>query len=138
MKLLLIFAFLIIQYNISGVLLNLTDHHLYMKLRSGRVIQSYDNHIDTTPHQLHPVSYSRLTNNVTTKFTTDSNTAINSPIEKRGCCITCHKQLDTNPVYTNKLTGQKFRVTENLSCKTTGIVYVTRCAPTNCSMQYVG
>ena len=120
MKLLLIFAFLIIQYNTSGVLLNLTDYHLYMKLRSGRVIQSYDNHIDTTPHQLHPESYSRSTNNVTTKFTTDSNTAIDSPIENRGCCITCHKHLDTNPVYTNKLTGQKFRVTENLSCKTTG------------------
>ena len=144
MRCLLIFAVLIV-HNTYGVLLTSVDQSLFMKLRSGRILQT-----DNDNSNLHDVS-TPLTNSVTTNVDVNckspSHSSLphsvldpnkSSPIEQRGCCITCRKHLDTNHIYTNKLTGEEFRVTEKLNCKSTGIIYLIRCAHPNCSMQYIG
>ena len=62
-----------------------------------------------------------------------------SPISKCGKCVTCNKGfLDTNPHFINHLTGEEFIVTENMTCKSTNILYLIRCAHPDCFMQYVG
>ena len=38
----------------------------------------------------------------------------------------------------NQVTGETFAVTENLSCKSAGIIYLNTCAHPNCKMQYIG
>ena len=79
-----------------------------MKLRSGRVIEE------------------------------DSEDAV-SPITSCGDCITCKKGfLSTDQFYENKVSGQQYTVTEELNCKTKGVIYLIRCAAPNCCLQYIG
>ena len=62
-----------------------------------------------------------------------------SPITPCGKCVTCNKGfLNTDPEYFNKITGEKFVVTDEMNCKSTNIVYLIRCAHPNCPMQYIG
>ena len=62
-----------------------------------------------------------------------------SPISACGKCITCNKgYLKTDPLYYNKVTGEQFIITDNMDCKTTGIVYLITCAEENCPLQYIG
>ena len=62
--------------------------------------------------------------------TIDVNDVDNSTISKCGECITCRKGfLKTDPIIDNKLTGEVFNVTEELSCKSTGIIYIITFLP---------
>ena len=65
--------------------------------------------------------------------------AIDSPIKPCGKCVTCNKGfLNVDPIYFNNITGEKFVVTETMTCKSTNIVYLIRCAHVDCAFQYVG
>ena len=106
-----------------------------MKLRSSRVLQP--NEIDSPTPSL--LSTSDQDSGDFHNSTVDVNDVDNSPISKCGECITCRKGfLKTDPIIVNKLTGEVFNVTEELSCKSTGIIYIITCAHENCCMQYVG
>ena len=129
--------------------------HVDMKLRSGRILQIADNvpNLQTipTPSQNPNASNAlnttviapanlNVTNNVSTNSSANTTTSIStSPIKPCGACVTCRRgTLKTDPVYVNKITGEKFEVTENLNCKSTGILYLITCANFLCPMQYVG
>ena len=65
------------------------------------------------------------------------------PISVRNCsstrCVTCHAGiLNCDPDFSSKLTGQSFRVTDEVDCKTSFCVYLIRCRKPGCEMQYVG
>ena len=106
-----------------------------MKLRSSRVLQP--NEIESPTPSL--LSTSDQDSGDFHNSTVDVNDVDNSPISKCGECITCRKGfLKTDPITVNKLTGEVFNVTEELSCKSTGIIYIITCAHENCCMQYVG
>ena len=121
---------------LSGIVITEVDFCTYnMKLRSSRVLQP--NEIESPTPSL--LSTSDQDSGDFHNSTVDVNDVDNSPISKCGECITCRKGfLKTDPIIVNKLTGEVFNVTEELSCKSTGIIYIITCAHENCCMQYVG
>ena len=103
-----------------------------MKLRSGRILDdelSPDNcNQDLSCHS-----------NLNTTENLGNEQCQESPISACKKCVTCnHGFLKTDSVYTNKVTGEQFTITDEMDCKTTGIVYLITCAEPNCPLQYTG
>ena len=54
-------------------------------------------------------------------------------------CRTCKlQQLDQNPEFSNKLTGKKFKINFNVTCKSNNFIYLLSCRHVDCTFQYVG
>jgi len=54
-------------------------------------------------------------------------------------CVTCIAGiLNLDPEFCSKLTGESFRVSDSMDCKTSHCVYLICCKHPGCEMQYVG
>ena len=124
--------------DISGISFNA---QATMRLRSGRTLAGNvaNDTVNATEQNIESYDIDAVDRDSSLDVSVDGDGDNFSPISKCGKCVTCNKGfLDTNPYYVNQVTGEKFTVTDHMSCKSTNIIYLIRCAHPDCCLQYIG